>query len=75
VIVGTPFDSAWVTAKRISKELKLVQIDMDYRTVARIGTSTWGWSAIRERSWGRCCWRIGRIRATSGRPSQQVLSS
>src|ERR1700756_5126409 len=35
VIVGTPFDFRMGYGKRISKELKLVQIDMDYRTVGK----------------------------------------
>ena len=34
-IVGTPFDFRMGYGKRISKELKLVQIDMDYRTVGK----------------------------------------
>jgi acetolactate synthase-1/2/3 large subunit len=35
IIVGTPFDFRMGYGKRISKELKLVQIDMDYRTVGK----------------------------------------
>ena len=35
VIVGTPFDFRMGYGKRISKTLKLVQIDMDYRTVGK----------------------------------------
>ena len=35
VIVGTPFDFRMGYGRRISKELKLVQIDMDYRTVGK----------------------------------------
>lgn len=35
VIVGTPFDFRMGYGKRISKELTLVQIDMDYRTVGK----------------------------------------
>ena len=35
VIVGTPFDFRMGYGKRISKELKLIQIDMDYRTVGK----------------------------------------
>src|ERR1700731_2511815 len=35
LIVGTPFDFRMGYGKRISKELKLVQIDMDYRTVGK----------------------------------------
>jgi len=35
VIVGTPFDFRMGYGKRISKELKLVQIDMDYTTVGK----------------------------------------
>ncbi len=35
VIVGTPFDFRMGYGKRISRELKLVQIDMDYRTVGK----------------------------------------
>lgn len=35
VIVGTPFDFRMGYGKRISKALKLVQIDMDYRTVGK----------------------------------------
>ena len=35
VIVGTPFDFRMGYGKRISKNLKLVQIDMDYRTVGK----------------------------------------
>ena len=35
VIVGTPFDFRMGYGKRISKDLKLVQIDMDYRTVGK----------------------------------------
>ncbi len=35
VIVGTPFDFRMGYGKRISKKLKLVQIDMDYRTVGK----------------------------------------
>ena len=35
VIVGTPFDFRMGDGKRISKDLKLVQIDMDYRTVGK----------------------------------------
>ena len=35
MIVGTPFDFRMGYGKRISKELKLVQIDMDYRTVGK----------------------------------------
>jgi acetolactate synthase-1/2/3 large subunit len=35
VIVGTPFDLRMGYGKRISKDLKLVQIDMDYRTVGK----------------------------------------
>ena len=35
VIVGTPFDFRMGYGKRISKELKLVQIDMDYATVGK----------------------------------------
>src|SRR5687767_14010078 len=37
VIVGTPFDFRMGYGKRISKDLTLVQIDMDYRTVGKIG--------------------------------------
>ena len=35
VIVGTPFDFRMGYGKRISKNLKLVQIDLDYRTVGK----------------------------------------
>jgi acetolactate synthase-1/2/3 large subunit len=35
VIVGTPFDFRMGYGKRISKDLALVQIDMDYRTVGK----------------------------------------
>jgi acetolactate synthase-1/2/3 large subunit len=35
VIVGTPFDFRMGYGKRISRDLKLVQIDMDYRTVGK----------------------------------------
>src|SRR5258708_467023 len=35
VIVGTPFDFRMGYSKRISKDLQLVQIDMDYRTVGK----------------------------------------
>ncbi len=35
LIVGTPFDFRMGYGKRISKELTLVQIDMDYRTVGK----------------------------------------
>jgi acetolactate synthase-1/2/3 large subunit len=35
VIVGTPFDFRMGYGKRISKDVKLVQIDMDYRTVGK----------------------------------------
>jgi acetolactate synthase I/II/III large subunit len=35
VIVGTPFDFRMGYGKRINKDLKLVQIDMDYRTVGK----------------------------------------
>jgi len=35
VVVGTPFDFRMGYGKRISKEIKLVQIDMDYRTVGK----------------------------------------
>jgi acetolactate synthase I/II/III large subunit len=35
VIVGTPFDFRMGYGKRIGKDLKLVQIDMDYRTVGK----------------------------------------
>lgn len=35
VIVGTPFDFRMGYGKRIGKELTLVQIDMDYRTVGK----------------------------------------
>jgi acetolactate synthase I/II/III large subunit len=35
VIVGTPFDFRMGYGKRISKELQLVQIDMDYSTVGK----------------------------------------
>ena len=35
LIVGTPFDFRMGYGKRISKDLKLVQIDMDYRTVGK----------------------------------------
>ena len=35
VIVGTPFDFRMGYGRRISKDLKLVQIDMDYRTVGK----------------------------------------
>jgi acetolactate synthase I/II/III large subunit len=35
VIVGTPFDFRMGYGKRISKELKLIQIDMDYATVGK----------------------------------------
>src|ERR1700682_4423009 len=35
VIVGTPFDFRMGYGKRISKDLQLVQIDMDYRTVGK----------------------------------------
>ena len=35
IVVGTPFDFRMGYGKRISKELKLVQIDMDYRTVGK----------------------------------------
>src|SRR5579864_3423407 len=35
LIVGTPFDFRMGYGRRISKELKLVQIDMDYRTVGK----------------------------------------
>ncbi len=35
VIVGTPFDFRMGYGKRISKELTLVQIDQDYRTVGK----------------------------------------
>jgi acetolactate synthase-1/2/3 large subunit len=35
VVVGTPFDFRMGYGKRISKDLTLVQIDMDYRTVGK----------------------------------------
>jgi acetolactate synthase-1/2/3 large subunit len=35
IIVGTPFDFRMGYGKRIGKDLKLVQIDMDYRTVGK----------------------------------------
>src|SRR6185503_1391332 len=35
VIVGTPFDFRMGYGRRISKDSKLVQIDMDYRTVGK----------------------------------------
>lgn len=35
IIVGTPFDFRMGYGKRINKELTLVQIDMDYRTVGK----------------------------------------
>ena len=35
IIVGTPFDFRIGYGKRISKEITLVQIDMDYRTVGK----------------------------------------
>ncbi|MBU66938.1 MAG: acetolactate synthase [Cupriavidus sp.] len=35
IIVGTPFDFRMGYGKRISKEITLVQIDMDYRTVGK----------------------------------------
>ena len=35
VIVGTPFDFRMGYGRRISKNLKLVQIDLDYRTVGK----------------------------------------
>jgi len=35
VVVGTPFDFRMGYGKRISNELKLVQIDQDYRTVGK----------------------------------------
>jgi acetolactate synthase-1/2/3 large subunit len=35
IVVGTPFDFRMGYGKRISKELTLVQIDMDYRTVGK----------------------------------------
>ena len=35
VIVGTPFDFRMGYGRRISNKLKLVQIDMDYRTVGK----------------------------------------
>ena len=35
LIVGTPFDFRMGYGKRISKDLKLVQVDMDYRTVGK----------------------------------------
>ncbi|WP_454733385.1 MULTISPECIES: thiamine pyrophosphate-binding protein [Cupriavidus] len=35
IIVGTPFDFRMGYGKRISRELTLVQIDMDYRTVGK----------------------------------------
>jgi thiamine pyrophosphate-dependent acetolactate synthase large subunit-like protein len=35
VIVGTPFDFRMGYGKRISKDLKLVQMDLDYRTVGK----------------------------------------
>jgi acetolactate synthase-1/2/3 large subunit len=35
VIVGTPFDFRMGYGRRISNQLKLVQIDMDYRTVGK----------------------------------------
>ena len=35
LIVGTPFDFRMGYGKRISKDLKLVQIDLDYRTVGK----------------------------------------
>ncbi len=35
IIVGTPFDFRMGYGKRISKDLTLVQIDMDYRTVGK----------------------------------------
>jgi acetolactate synthase-1/2/3 large subunit len=35
VIVGTPFDFRMGYGKRISKDLKLIQIDMDYGTVGK----------------------------------------
>jgi acetolactate synthase I/II/III large subunit len=35
VIVGTPFDFRMGYGKRINKDLTLVQIDMDYRTVGK----------------------------------------
>jgi acetolactate synthase I/II/III large subunit len=35
VIVGTPFDFRMGYGKRINKDLKLIQIDMDYRTVGK----------------------------------------
>ncbi|OAJ53277.1 acetolactate synthase [Paraburkholderia ginsengiterrae] len=35
IVVGTPFDFRMGYGRRISKELTLVQIDMDYRTVGK----------------------------------------
>ncbi len=35
IVVGTPFDFRMGYGKRISRELTLVQIDMDYRTVGK----------------------------------------
>jgi acetolactate synthase-1/2/3 large subunit len=35
IVVGTPFDFRMGYGKRISKELTLMQIDMDYRTVGK----------------------------------------
>ena len=35
IIIGTPFDFRMGYGKRISRELTLVQIDMDYRTVGK----------------------------------------
>ena len=35
VVIGTPFDFRMGYGKRISRELTLVQIDMDYRTVGK----------------------------------------
>ena len=35
VVIGTPFDFRMGYGKRISKDLTLVQIDQDYRTVGK----------------------------------------
>ncbi len=35
LIVGTPFDFRMGYGKRISKEIKLIQIDLDYRTIGK----------------------------------------
>ena len=75
VIVGTPFDFRMGYGKRISNKLKLVQIDMDYRTVGKNrDIDSRSGRATRAPFSARCCRRpAGRLKQDKRQARQQWM--